>query len=73
VAEYSPETAARVNAAIDKALAPQRRKQPRQPSAGELAGQLGDALNRWPDAFGAGDRDMVSEIIYILDGIEEAR
>ena len=33
--------------------------------------RLAEALEKWPEAFGPGDRDEVSHIIHILDQIAE--
>ncbi len=35
--------------------------------------RLAEALDKWPDAFGPGERDEVSHIIYILDRIAEGK
>lgn len=47
-----------------------RQRSPRHP-AEVTAGRLGDALEKWPDRFDGGDRDMVSQIIHILNTIAE--
>lgn len=43
----------------------------RRHPADVTADRLGDALDKWPDAFNGGDRDMVSQIIHILTMIAE--
>lgn len=62
-----------VGEVIDRFLAEGRRsKRPKKPpTAYELAGMLGSALERWPDDFDGADRDRVSQIIYVLDQITE--
>ena len=47
-----------------------RQRSPRHP-AEVTADRLGDALEKWPDKFDGGDRDMVSQIIHILTTIAE--
>jgi hypothetical protein len=70
--EYTPEQAARVNEVIDQALRKSGAKtRKRQPSAGELAGMLGNAIQRWPDDFDGGLCDEISHIIDVLDQIDE--
>ena len=71
--EYTPEQAARVKGVIDQALRKAGGKPRKQPSAGELAGMLGDALGRWPDDFNGGLCDEVSHIIDVLDQIDNRR
>ena len=53
---------------IDDTLKKARR--PRLP-ADELVTMLGDALDRWPDDWGPGERDEVSHVIDVLDTIAE--
>jgi len=45
-------------------------RHPRHP-AEVTADRLGDALDKWPDSFDGGDRDMVAQIRYILNDIAE--
>lgn len=35
--------------------------------------RLRDALDKWPDAFDAGDRDAIGRILFVLDEIVEGR
>lgn len=62
--------AAAVGKIIDEALGKSGQRK-RQPSADELADWLGDALSRWPDDWGPGERDEVSHVIHVLDTIAE--
>lgn len=45
----------------------------RRHPAGVTADRLAEAMEKWPDAFDGGDRDMVSQIIHILTTIAEGR
>lgn len=47
-----------------------RQKHPRHP-AEVTADRLAAALEKWPDRFDGGDRDMASQIIHILTQIAE--
>lgn len=47
-----------------------RQRHPRHP-AEVTADRLGGALDKWPDRFGAGDRDAVARIRHILNDIAE--
>lgn len=35
------------------------------------ATRLADAVDKWPDHFGGRERDMVGEIIHVLDQIAD--
>lgn len=67
---YTPAQKAAVNAAIDQGLGRTSRKA-RPPSAEALSDMVGDILSRWPDELDGGDRDAISRIIHVLDGIAE--
>ncbi len=43
----------------------------RRHPADVTADRLGDALDKWPDAFDGGDRDMIGQLIHILRTIAE--
>lgn len=43
----------------------------RRHGAQVVADKLGEALERWPDGFDAGDRDAIGRIIFALDQIAE--
>jgi hypothetical protein len=47
-----------------------RQRHPRHP-AEVTADRLGDALDKWPERFDAGDRDMVARVRHVLHGIAE--
>lgn len=47
-----------------------RRYRSRHP-AEVTADRLGEALQKWPDDFDGGDRDMVGQIIHILQQIAD--
>jgi hypothetical protein len=67
--EYPAEEVGKViDEFLDKARGGKRR---RRPSADELIGWLGDALDRWPDDWEPGERDEVSHVIARLEAIAE--
>ena len=52
-----------------RALSGAMRRHPAEVTADRLA----EALEKWPDAFDGGDRDMIGQVIHILRTIAEGR